>query len=188
MQTPVYLLSAVAAVCGAYFIWTLGIRKLMLDFLRERIFELRFQLFELGMSGELQFDNEAYRALEILLCGLLRFGHRISFLTYVLSQIEIARAKKDSDYIDVSAQIALKIARLDPEAQGKICAILEQVHRAVVAYMAFSSLLLLSLCVAIEVLKLFGIRLDGAKVNVRAAIEREAYLAESRRGLRLAVA
>ncbi|MGH9605811.1 MAG: hypothetical protein ACRD3N_08935 [Terracidiphilus sp.] len=188
MQTPFYFLSTVAAICAAYFLWTIGIRKLRLDVLRENLFELRFQLFHLGMSGELPFDDDAYRAVEILLNGLLRFGHRISFLTYLLSQIETARAKKDKDYVDVSAQIALKIARVDPETQKKIRTILEKAHSAVIGYMALSSLFVLSLYVATKALGIFGVRLDGAKVNARDAIEREAYLAECRRGLRLAAA
>ena len=73
------LLSAVGALCAAYFLWTLGIRKFILDMIGERIFELRFELFRLCMNGELEFDDDAYRALETLLSGLLRFGHRISF-------------------------------------------------------------------------------------------------------------
>jgi hypothetical protein len=189
MQSPIYLLSAVGSLCAAYFLWTLGIRKFFLDMMRERIFELRFDLFRLGMNGELPFDDEAYRALETLLSGLLRFGHRISFLTFLLSAREISRAQKEKDYVNVAAQISLKVSRLQPEAQKKILEILKGAHSAVIGYMVLSSLLLVSLFFVMKTLELFGlVHLEGTKDNVREAIEREVYIAESRRGMRLATA
>lgn len=189
MQSPVYLLSWVGAVCVAWFLWTLGVRPLMLDAMRERLFELRFRLFRLGTAGELSFDSEAYRALELLFCGLLRFGHRITFLTFLLSQIESERAKKEKDYVDVSNQIALKISRLTPEAQAKLGQVIEDMHKALIVYMALSSLFFLSIFLVMKVSKWLGLwHPENAKERVTRVIEREAYLAESRRGIRLATA
>jgi len=189
MQSPLYLLSAVGSLCAAYFLWTLGIRKFFLDIMRERIFELRFELFRLGMTGELSFDSDAYRALETLLSGLLRFGHRISFLTYIFSARAISRAQKEKDYVNVAAQISLKVSRLQPGTQEKILEILKGVHAAVIVYMVFSSLLFLSLFFVMKILELFGLmHLQETKENVREVIESEVYIAESQRGMRLAVA
>lgn len=189
MQSPLFLLSAVGSVCAAYFLWTLGIRKFFLDLMRERIFELRFELFRLGMTGELPFDSDAYRALETLLCGLLRFGHRISFLTYLFSARENSRARKEKDYVDVAAQISLKVSRLEPSTQTKILNILKSVHGVVVLYMAFSSLLFLASCIVMKALELLGlVHFEETKDNVRQVIESEAYTAETQHGMRLAVA
>lgn len=189
MQSPVYLLSWVGAVCFGWFLWTLGIRPLMLDGVRERLFELRFRLFRLGMTGELPFDSEAYRALELLFCGLLRFGHRITFLTFLSSQIESERAKKEKGYVDVSKQIALKISRLSPETQEKLSLILKDMHTGIIVYMAFSSLFFLSIFTVAGVCKWLGLwHPENARQRVTRAIEREAYLAESCRGIRLATA
>jgi hypothetical protein len=189
-MNPVYLVSAVASVCAFYFVWSVGIRKLLLDSMRERLFELRFEMFRLGMNGELSFDNDAYRSLETLFNGLLRFGHRISFLTWVFSTIEIARAKReDKDYVSVSSQIGLKVSRLNPETQTKIARILNEVHRAAIRYMAFSSLLFLCIAAVLSSLEALGLmNLDSKKKSAREVIEREAYVSESRRGPRLAAA
>jgi hypothetical protein len=157
--------------------------------MREEIFKLRFQLFHLAMDGELSFDDEAYRSLETLLSGLLRFGHRLTFLTYLLSRREAIRAQKEKDYVNVSAQIALKVSRLNPETQQKIVKILEEVHSTAIGYIAASSLSLLSLYLVLKLAEAMGlIHLEKAKSDVRGVVEREVYLAESRRGLRLAVA
>ena len=189
MLNPVYLLSWVGALCAAWFLWTLGIRRLLLDGMRERLFDLRFRLFRLGTTGELPFDSEAYRVLELLICGLLRFGHRITFLTFLFSQIEGERAKKEKNYEDVSKQIALKIARLKPETQEKLGQILKDLHSALIVYMAFSSLFFLSIFIVMNVCKWLGLwHPENARERVTRVIEREAYLAESRRGVCLAAA
>jgi len=100
MQSPVYLLSWVTGACALWLFWSLGIKRLFLDGFRERLFELRFELFRLGMSNELPYESDTYRTLEMLICGMLRFGHRITFLTYVMCVVEQQRAKKEKDFVD----------------------------------------------------------------------------------------
>jgi hypothetical protein len=189
MQSPIYLLSWVAGACSFWFLWSLGIKKLFLDAFRERLFELRFELFRLGISGELPFDNETYRTLETLICGLLRYGHRITFLTYVFSVIEQERAKKDKSYVDVSQQIALKISRLDSKTQSKLGRILKGLSMAINLYMAFTSLFFLSIFSVYKVAKFFGIWQPVQETKqISFVVEREAYRAESLRPVRLAAA
>jgi hypothetical protein len=119
------------------------------------------------------------------MCGLLRFGHRITFLTFLLSSLEIAKAKKDKDYVDVSQQIGLKISRLQPSTQVKMAKILKDTHSVVLVYMALSSLLFLTIMAAMKVFKLLS---ESTREKVSHVIDREAYLAETQRGMRLAVA
>ncbi len=187
MQSPIYLLSWVAAACSFWFFWSMGIKKLFLNGFRERLFELRFELFRLGMSGELPFDSETYRTLETLICGLLRFGHRITFLTYVFCIIEQAQAKKDKNYVDVSQQIALKISRLDPATRSKLGKLLEGLRTAINLYTAFSSLFFLSIFAVYKVTEVLGIRRQVQETKeISFVVEREAYRAESLRRLPIA--
>lgn len=184
MQSPIYILIAVAAVSGLWFLWSHGLKPLFLDMFRERIFEIRFRLFQLGSTGELPFDSDAYRALETLFCGLLRFAHRVMFSTYVLSSVEQARARKeDPNYIDVSKQIALKVSRLKPETQQKIGSIMNDARTALLLYIAFTSLIFLLLALVWCIAKLLGIR-RPTRENVSNPVEQEVYLAELRRPFR----
>jgi hypothetical protein len=185
MQDPIFLMSWVAGVCALWFIWNLGIRNLFLASLRERLFELRFDLFRLGMDGDLPFNSDTYRAIETLLCGVLRFAHRITVLTYFSSRIEQERAKSDKDYVDVSAQIALKISRLDPATQEKLTTLLTNARSAIVLYMAVNSLLFMAVIACFLVAKWLGLwSPDGARKELSAPIEREAYRMECNSPLR----
>jgi hypothetical protein len=190
MQSPIYFLSAILSVCALYLVWSFGIRKFLLDFTRENLFELRFELFRLAMNGEIDFDNEAYRALETLFNGLLRYGHRLSFLTYLVSAVSNSRAQKAKDYVSVSALISLKVSRLAPETQQKVLRILTEAHTMVMGYMGASSLLVLFLLGVLKTLEALGVvHLENEKKAAREVIEREAYFAETRRnGLNLAPA
>ncbi len=189
MLSPIYILSTIASVCAAYLLWSLAIREFLLDGVREKLFGLRFDLFRLAMNGEVEFDNEAYRSLEILFCGLLRFAHRITFLTYLMSKIEAERAQKEKDYVNVSAQIALRVSRLAPETRAKMLKILEEMRDAMLIYIGLSSLFFIVVFVVYKVLHLLGIRrLEETKVEVVDVVSREAYIIESRRVPRLATA
>jgi hypothetical protein len=188
MVNTVYLLSWVTGVCALWLLWSFAWRGLALAFFREALFELRFRLFRLGMDGELSFDNEAYRSIETLICGLLRYGHRISFLTYLFSRREQERAKKEKDYVDVGQQVALKVSRLQPGTQEKIAKILVSIRHAIVLYMAFSSLFLLAMIFLFRVLKVFGWGREPNKAKLTGVIEQEAYRIEARRSMRLAAA
>jgi hypothetical protein len=176
MQSPIFLVSWAAGLCALWFLWSLGIKRLLLDGFRERLFELRFELFRLGCDGSLPFDSDTYRSLETLINGLLRFAHRVFFMSYVLSRIEQEQAKKDKDYVDVSKQLALKISRLDPTARSKVIGILNSIRSAIVLYMTFSSLFLFALIMVLLFLKRLGLwRPDNAKAELSGVIEREAY-------------
>ncbi len=182
MHSPLYLLIWVTGVCSLWLLWNLGFRSLFLDLFRERIFGLRYSLFRLGMDGELQFDSDIYRTLETLMCGLLRFGHRLTPLTYVFSWREQERAKREKDHVDISQQIALKISRLEPEVQIKVQKLLVELRRDILLYMAFSSLWFLLIMAVMMSAKAVGLwRPEKGKVSD--VIAHEAYRAESKRSL-----
>jgi hypothetical protein len=177
MHSPFYLLIWVTGVCCLWVLWDLGFRRVFLDLFRERIFELRYALFRLGMDGELHFDSDVYRTLEILMCGLLRFGHRMTLLTYIFSRVEQKEAKREKNHLDLSQQLELKISRLDPHVQPKVRALLHEVRRDILLYMAFTSLWFLAILFAGMVARGLGVWRSDRVTNV---IEQEAYWAESR--------
>lgn len=181
MQSPLYFMALVGAATGIWLLWDVALKGLFLDAQRERIFELRFKLFELGMRGEVSFDSEAYRTLETLLCGLLRFGHRFTFLTFILSIMEQERTKKDKDYADFTNQLELKISRESETAQVKLREILKSVNTAVVVYTSVSSLIFLSCAMIFGMLRAMHLVDQSGRRIVSSVIERDAYMEESRR-------
>jgi hypothetical protein len=170
-----------AGLCALWCLWDFAIKSFFLDLLREQLFEIRSRLFRLGMDEKLRFDNDVYRQIETLLCGLLRFAHRVSFLTYVFSWSELEKEKKEKDYVDVSKQIALKVSRLPADVQRDVMTILDDTRKALFVYMAFTSLIFLIPFAVIMTMKLFGIwRPERVKATTN-VIEWEAYRAEMKR-------
>ena len=180
MRSEVDLTIFVAGISFLWFVWDLGIKKWLLDAFRERLFEIRFSLFRLGMSGEVPFDSEAYRSIETLISGLLRFAHHVTFVTFLLSSKEQEQAKKEKGYVDYAHQIELKILQTPPATQEKLRKILKDVHTVLMLYMGLSSLLFM----ASSVILLFreGVHaVRDTKAHGAAVFEEEAYRQESRR-------
>lgn len=155
-----------------------SVRKLFLGIFRERLFKLRFDLFRVAASGEIAFDNEAYRSLETLICGLLRFAHRVTLVGFVLSSIEQGRARKANEYVDYHSQIQLKISRDTSEVQEKLCHVLAEVQNAVFVYMFFSSLIVILLGIPLYLLSKM-LNFSGKSRQFSRVMESEVYRAES---------
>jgi hypothetical protein len=58
----------------ALFLW----REYRIDAFRQRIFEIRDELFDYAAEGGIPFDHPAYGALRGLLNGYIRFAHKMS--------------------------------------------------------------------------------------------------------------
>jgi hypothetical protein len=182
-MTLFYLCVTVFSLCGVWAVWELGFKAVFLDGFRQRLFELRMRLFSLAESGVLSYDDDAYRAIETLLNGLIRYAHRLSFIVYVSSVWEISRAKReDKDYVDFAQQLSLKISRLDPDVQIEISNLLSKVHSAVCILMAANSLVFKLIYLVYVVARLFRPKEVESKVTQQVfVLEREAYLSAKSR-------
>lgn len=184
MRSSIYIVDWVTGAFAIYLLWDFCVKGLLLDLLRDRLFELRFELFRLGQKGELEFGSPVYRMIETLLCGLLRFAHRISFPIYIFSLIEQEQAKKEKNYVDLSQQVALHVSRLDKSVQAEVGQLLSKARLAINLYMAFSSALFMVVTAVFLMLRLAGIHRQNVPSKRPAdVIEREAYRSEQRRPL-----
>jgi hypothetical protein len=138
-------------------------------------------LFQIAESGELPFDDQAYRSIETLLCGLLRFGHRLTFLSFFLSSREQSLARKDKDYIDYAKQIELKVMRTPAPVQKKLASILAETHKAVLIYVSVSSLLFMIAAALFAFLRAVNLTKNAGNRAISSVVESEAYRAEYRR-------
>lgn len=181
MRSEIDLTIMTIAIGGLWYLWDQGLKKLFLDWFREQLFELRFELFSLAESGKLSFDDEAYRSIETLLCGLLRFAHRVTFAGFLLSVREQAQAKKSDEYIDYHKQIELKISRTPAAIQETLRRILAQTHVMVSVYMAVCSLLFMAAAVVYASLRALNLVRDWSKKEISSVVENEAYRAEAYR-------
>ena len=78
MQLVSVLMSSIL-LCGLAVAWFVARRDYQVDSFRQAMFELRDNMFDYAASGAITFDNPAYKHLRMLMNGLLRFGHRVTF-------------------------------------------------------------------------------------------------------------
>jgi hypothetical protein len=181
MASPLYLLITICGVAGLWFVWDLGIKKLFLDIVRERLFELRFDLFKLAESGEVSFQDDAYRAIETLICGLLRFAHRVTLGSFLLSVWYQSKSKEANDFVDYHQQIEFKVSKSSPDAQKALNKILSDIQTAVTVYMAFSSLAFITASAIYMMLKWLHILTNNTRNTISHVVESEAYRLEAYR-------
>lgn len=69
----------------ALLLWFLPIARL--DRFRQDLFEIRDELFDYAASGNIGFDDPAYRLLRQLMNGFIRYAHQITFFRIVVTSI-----------------------------------------------------------------------------------------------------
>ena len=57
------------------FLW----RELRIEVFRQRIFQIRDELFDFAAEGNISFNDPAYGALRTSMNSLIRFAHKMSF-------------------------------------------------------------------------------------------------------------
>ena len=60
---------------------------------RYKLFQLRNELFALGETGELAFDNKAYGLTRMLINGAIRYAHRLSMLHILIMHVCLVQSK-----------------------------------------------------------------------------------------------
>jgi hypothetical protein len=123
------------------FHWTY--REYRVDLFRQRIFNLRDELFDLAREGVLSFDDPAYGLLRTALNGFIRFGHRIR----PFSLIWLAwRTDKEALWVATESfvtQWTEATGRLDKATAKRLNDILRRAHLWVADQLVFSSMVLL---------------------------------------------
>jgi hypothetical protein len=174
----VYLLMTICSLCGMVFVWEVGVKSLALDAFRARLFEIRRELFHLGETGRIRFDDDAYQILEKRINALIQFAHRISFLTFVLSSVENERAKKERDYVNIADEFNLKLSRIEDErVRRDMEYMMERIGTAVFAYFVITSHVVQIGMLIYGVQRLFSpLKAKQREQQTVYVFEREAYI------------
>lgn len=116
-----------------YYLW----KPQRVDIVRQKLFALRSDLFDLAADGALPFDHPAYTQLRLLINGLIRFAHRATFLNLIL-------AAKQSEKIPSDVLIAWQksVQKLPEESRNQLMAVHEKVSDAFVGHAVGGSIIL----------------------------------------------
>ncbi|EEF78486.1 hypothetical protein [Methylophaga thiooxydans] len=75
----------IALFIGIWYAWFVEYRSYLNDSTRQRLFDIRDQLFNAAEAGEIDFDNELYCITRTTLNGVIRYTHQLSAMHFILT-------------------------------------------------------------------------------------------------------
>jgi hypothetical protein len=180
MNTSVfYLTVTIWGIAGSWALWQFGIKALMLDSFRDSLFETRDRLYVLARQRKIDCNSEVYRSIEQLINRLIRYAHRYTFLSYIISTTENEKAIARGENVDFGAIICKQIEAFpDAAVRDELYDIVIQIGRILPRYLAKSSLLFMALALVYLVVRTFQpILALRKKAQAVMVLEREAFMA-----------
>lgn len=113
-------------------------KNLMVEMARQRLFEIRDDIFDLALEGELSVDDPAYQKLRDVFNGLIRFQHGLSWMRLVAMRLADKRTKRAP--VDL-----LDLGSLNEEMQNMLRGKLRDAGIITIVFMVLRSPLLMLL-------------------------------------------
>lgn len=112
----VNVLLSVAGILSVWAVWSFGLKPSLTNSFRQRIFEIRDEMFFYAADGNIDFNHPAYGTVRTLMNGYIRFAHRIEFLPMLfLFLLKRKQIKKESG--DFANKLNGAIQSLDSDVQ-----------------------------------------------------------------------
>ncbi|HOP78677.1 MAG TPA: hypothetical protein PLD05_14400 [Thermogutta sp.] len=122
--------------CGYFYIPYQAYR---LDLFRQRLFEIRDELFDKAADGVIDFKSPLYRKTRDIINGYIRFGHRYR-CGYLISRALFFLVESRSRDEDDITSFLMQLSQLDEQAQSAILLALVQSHAELIRYVHDRSL------------------------------------------------
>jgi hypothetical protein len=100
MNASYYLAGIPVTLLGLWFLWNYGWQGYLISRFRDRLFEIRSELFLLCVEGNLEFNGIVNSGLRFRLNALLRFARGVSFLSLVIAAVTERRTDESDPYIE----------------------------------------------------------------------------------------
>jgi len=136
------LLGLIALWAFWYYLW----KPQRVDSFRQKLFDLRSDLFDLAAAGSVSFNDPAYSQLRLLINGMIRFGHRIS-----LGSLLIAVMHSNDSPSDPLAAWKKNVDKLPKGVRDQLLTMHSNVQEAFVKHL-FGGSVVLFIYVALRIL------------------------------------
>jgi len=137
-------LFSILTLLSLWVFWTYLWKEYAISLLREELFSLREQLFNLAhKERKIAFDSVVYRSLEITLNGTIRFGHSLSLIKLFIFNFLNAAAYPNRKVVSkFHVQFLRSFKKIeDKELKSRIANLSYQYEKIVVMYFVRTSLL-----------------------------------------------
>jgi hypothetical protein len=163
MNDSIHILNTCLMLSCLWAFWHYGWKTFALDQLRQNLFTIRGELFDLAARQEhgASFENLSYIAMRQMINSRIRFAHRISFVHIyigtVLCHISAFGIKEAIKNYKPPAEVAIEILN-DGELKKKLNDFNKQTNVALLKYLLLTSPILLTctlvtfVCVLITIL------------------------------------
>jgi hypothetical protein len=119
---------AIYSLAGLLSLWfVVGVlwRSYRVSQLRQNLFNLRAELFDLAAAGDVPFNSPAYMQLRLTLNSLIRFAHRMNFLKFLYTLL-MERLVPEQPTVDANEEWFRVIRELPLQTQTALNAIRRQ--------------------------------------------------------------
>lgn len=130
------------SVFGVWWLYFIEYRRYRLDATRQRLFEIRDELFAKAEEGILPVDSKAHLMVRNMLNGMIQFSHRLGFIQLVTILVADAHARNNADARRFSQELNEAIRQLPPKGQDVVKKARVQMHVAVIMHITFNSIFL----------------------------------------------
>jgi hypothetical protein len=130
MTIPVFVNAMVSllSLLILWFLYSFAYRDYRRDVYRQKLFELRNELFDLALAGEISFETPAYQTLRTTINGFIRFAHHMQFGGLAIFIVIEELAKDDTPDVFEQRWDA-QTAQLPADVAAKLNRVLMNVHR-----------------------------------------------------------
>ncbi len=125
-------------------VWSFGLKRALVDGFKQRIFEIRDEMFDYAADGNIDFNHPAYGTLRTLMNGYIRFAGKITLLGLLLTFL-FERKRVEREGRAFTDRLNGEIDLLSPEVQKVILKYFERMSTEVGKHILRTSPLLLIL-------------------------------------------
>jgi len=118
-------------------IWNLMLKKTILDHYRDQLFDLRSEVREFFVQKNMSLDSVSYKNLRDLLNGHLRFTETITFLKFIVLEVEIQKNNELQTYL--KTEIDKRFRTEDPALKEFIVCVRDKAKAILLNHMINSS-------------------------------------------------
>ena len=138
-QAGQILLFVISCACVWYGFFVLY-KEYTVDIFRQKMFDLRDDLFDSVGGGLIDFNHPAYTILRKTMNGFLRFGHRITVLELLIQALVFWKDQEfEQSCFSFGNQWQTAIKDLDSESISKLTAYRERMNELILMQVIFSS-------------------------------------------------
>lgn len=145
---------------GVLFVWGifyLSFRRFLLDNLRQKLFQIRDDVFDFAADGGIEFRDFCYRSLREDINSLLLFADKLSFGRLICAQLALKKNPEITSRIELWFKM---IEHLSPLARRTLFDARKKVWREMVYYMIKRSIIL---CLLFYILWIISLWMNKAR-------------------------